>query len=67
VAQSTKELDWNNIELKVFGQSAKAQGFLCFPCDNTLYAVSVTKKGKEWVLTPGAAVKGVKMNTKAAF
>ena len=67
VAQSTKDLDWNNIELKVYGQSAKAQGSLCLPSDNTLHAVSVTKKGKEWVLNPDAAVKGVKMNAKAAF
>lgn len=49
IAQSTNDLDWSKIELVVYGNQP-AQGQICFPTDNVLRQLSVTKKGKNWVL-----------------
>jgi len=45
LAQCTDEMDWNQIELKIFAVDAKeASGLLCLPSDNQLHALKVTVK-----------------------
>jgi len=63
LAQSTKDMDWSNIDLKVYGQNiSEAKGLFCLPADNKLQPVSLTKSGSNWVVK--SAVAGVKFNVK---
>jgi alpha-D-xyloside xylohydrolase len=48
VAQSTKDLDWSNIDLVAYTQNAEAKGWICLPTENVLKPVSVVKKGNTW-------------------
>ena len=52
-AQSTKDLDWTNIELVAFTTKNDAKGSICLPSDNILRGVNVSKKGK--IFTTNAA------------
>ena len=51
LAQSTKDIDWKNIELVVFN-SGKTQstGYVCLPSDNILREISVNQKNGKYVL-----------------
>lgn len=43
LAQSTKDMDWKNLELVVYSTTnASATGFVCLPSDNVLRTVSIT-------------------------
>jgi alpha-D-xyloside xylohydrolase len=51
LAQSTKDIEWKNIELVVYSSSnANASGYVCLPSDNVLRPVSVEKKNGNYVL-----------------
>ena len=51
VAQSTQDIDWKNIELVSFVlKSDKAVAQICLPTDNLVKEVSLTKKGKKFVV-----------------
>lgn len=65
VAQSTKDLDRSKIELKVYSQSAQAQGLFCLPSDNALQTLIAVKKGKEW--TSSSAKGKVQFSLIPAF
>lgn len=41
LAQSTKFIDWSNIELRVFG-SSKAKAYVCLPADQVLHQVEIS-------------------------
>nr|HPR60604.1 alpha-xylosidase [Prolixibacteraceae bacterium] len=41
LAQSTKFIDWSNIELRVFG-SEKAKAYVCLPSDQVLHQVEIS-------------------------
>lgn len=44
LAQSTKDMDWGNIEWVVYNTgSTTAKGLICLPSDNALHAVSIEK------------------------
>lgn len=48
LAQSTMQMDWSKLELKVYSSRAgTATGLVCLPTDNVLHAVQVTKKGSQ--------------------
>jgi alpha-D-xyloside xylohydrolase len=52
LAQSTKDIDWNNIELVVYSASTdEASGYICLPSDNVLRAISIRKNNNNYVLT----------------
>jgi alpha-D-xyloside xylohydrolase len=42
LAQSTLQMDWSKIDLKVYGQG-DAKGFVCLPADNLLKEITVSK------------------------
>lgn len=44
LAQSTKDMDWSQLELKVYSSKAtKATGLVCLPSDNILKTISLSK------------------------
>ena len=46
-AQSTKDLDWTNIDLVAFSANGSpAKGKICLPTDQKIFDISVSKKGK---------------------
>jgi alpha-D-xyloside xylohydrolase len=60
VAQSTKDLDWTNIELIPYSaNSTSLRGKICLPSDNVLHTLTLSKKGSKFVLdkNPLANVK----------
>lgn len=59
VAQSTKDLDWSKIDLVAFTQGSSAKGLVCFPGEGLLKELTMTKKGKAWVLNPQGSQSGV--------
>jgi len=51
LAQSTKDMDWSNLELKVYAADAKkAKGYVCLPSDQKLVEVSLSGSGKSFKL-----------------
>jgi alpha-D-xyloside xylohydrolase len=51
LAQSTKEMDWSNLELKVYAADAKtAKGFVCLPSDQKLVEINMTGSGNSFKL-----------------
>jgi alpha-D-xyloside xylohydrolase len=44
LAQSTAEMDWSKIELRVFSDGEAATGAVCLPADNVLHEVKVSKR-----------------------
>lgn len=51
LAQSTNDIDWNNLELVVYGGVAQAKAKVCLPSENVLREVTVSKKGKGYSVT----------------
>ena len=64
LAQSTKDLDWTNIELVAYSTTNDAKGSFCLPSDNVLRGVSVTKKGKVFGLNGGDLPKTVSFKVR---
>jgi alpha-D-xyloside xylohydrolase len=51
LAQSTKDMDWANLDLVVYSASApSATGLVCLPSDNQLQKVVLARRGKKYVL-----------------
>jgi alpha-D-xyloside xylohydrolase len=51
LAQSTGNMDWSNIELKVYADSAtRGAGIICLPEDSVLRNVQVVKRGGRFAL-----------------
>lgn len=51
LAQSTMDIDWNNIDLISYAlNSQKATGLICLPADNVLHQILVTKSGSNFKL-----------------
>lgn len=58
LAQSTMQMNWGELELKVYATtSTKASGLVCLPSDNVLVPVAVEKKGNSFSLV-GEPLKG---------
>jgi alpha-D-xyloside xylohydrolase len=62
LAQTTKDMDWSNLDLDVFAADAKtAKGLVCLPSDKKLVEVSLTKSGSSFKLDSNPLEKqGVK-------
>jgi alpha-D-xyloside xylohydrolase len=53
LAQSTAQMDWSNIGLKLYTTgTTEASGLICLPSDNRLYEVKVDVKNKQ-IAAPG--------------
>jgi alpha-D-xyloside xylohydrolase len=51
LAQSTKDMDWGNLELVVYANTASAaQGLICLPSDNVLHHIVVPRSGTRYTL-----------------
>ncbi len=49
LAQSTKDMDWSELELKVYGEGiSEATGLICLPTDNVLHQISTTRVSNQW-------------------
>jgi alpha-D-xyloside xylohydrolase len=53
LAQSTDKIDWNNIELRVYGNSDVARGMICLPSDNNLVSLELKKKAGAYQVVKG--------------
>jgi alpha-D-xyloside xylohydrolase len=47
LAQTTKDIDWDNIELRMFSTTGKASGILFKPGDKAIEEVSMSKNGAQ--------------------
>lgn len=62
LAQSTTEIDWSKMDLKVYNPTKmQAVGKICLPADNKLFEVSVNAAGR---LVYPAEVKGISFKVK---
>lgn len=51
LAQSTKDMDWSELELKVYAADAtSAKGYVCLPSDQKLVEVNLNKSGSSFQL-----------------
>lgn len=51
LAQSTKEMDWSELEIKVFAADAKsAHGYVCLPSDQKLEEINLNRSGRSFRL-----------------
>lgn len=51
LAQSTKDMDWSELELKVYTADAtSAKGYVCLPSDQKLVEVNLNKSGSSFQL-----------------
>ena len=66
LAQSTRDMDWSNLELKVYAADANsAKGLVCLPSDQKLVEVELTKSGNTFKLNKNPLEeKGVKFSVK---
>ena len=65
VAQSTKDMDWNNVELRVFStDSGQVSGLFTRP-DGDLQTISLTPRYREFVLRQDPQAGKVKWTIKA--
>jgi len=64
LAQTTKEIDWNNIELRVFSGNGKASGLLFVPGDEEIHEIVLEKKGEDLELLQDPYDGKIKYNIK---
>lgn len=50
LAQRTDQIDWSNIEIKVYGDAEEASGLLSLPVDNKLHKLHLQKKGESYLM-----------------
>ena len=51
LAQSTKEMDWSELDIRVFASDAKsATGYVCLPSDQKLEEINLSRSGKSFRL-----------------
>jgi alpha-D-xyloside xylohydrolase len=51
LAQSTKDMDWSNLDLVVYATSApSAQGLVCLPSDNVLHRITLPRGAGKYAL-----------------
>jgi len=51
LAQSTKDMDWANLDLVVYATSApSAQGLVCLPSDNVLHRITLPRRAGKYPL-----------------
>jgi alpha-D-xyloside xylohydrolase len=58
LAQSTMDMDWTDIEIKVFGTALEsARALVCLPSDNILAEINLRRRGG-WMEVAGNPLKG---------
>ncbi|HEY5499920.1 MAG TPA: hypothetical protein VIK20_06005, partial [Bacteroidales bacterium] len=51
LAQSTAQMDWSKLELRVFATDSKiVKGLICLPSDNLLHEISLVKKDNHFIM-----------------
>jgi alpha-D-xyloside xylohydrolase len=51
LAQSTKDMDWANLDLVVYATTApSAQGLVCLPSDNVLHRITLPRGAGKYPL-----------------
>ena len=50
LAQSTEQIDWGEIELKIFGAGDSAEGYFCHPEDDKLHVLRLARRGDTYEL-----------------
>ena len=51
LAQSTKDIDWNNLQLIIYSTNNMARGYVCLPSDNVLREINVNAKNEKYFLS----------------
>lgn len=52
LAQSTKDIDWTNIEMIVYSaDNTPAKGYVCLPSDNVLHEIMMGNKNDKYVIS----------------
>lgn len=64
LAQTTKEIDWKNVELKAYTTSGKASGLLYLPGDEKISKLEVIKAGNDLKLQADPYAGKVKFSIK---
>ena len=64
VAQSTKDMDWNNVELRVFSTDTAAVNGLFTRPDSGLQTLSLTSRGRAYALQSDPQAGKVKWDIK---
>jgi alpha-D-xyloside xylohydrolase len=66
LAQSTQDMDWSELEIKVYAADAKsAKGFVCLPSDQKLEEVILTKSGNSFRVSKNPLEsQGVKLRVR---
>jgi len=64
VAQSTKDLDWDNVELRVFSTDGAAASGLFTRPDGGVQTLSVVPRGRDFVLRDDPQAGKVKWTIK---
>ncbi len=65
LAQSTSNMDWSQIDLKVYASDAtSAKGFVCLPEDQKLVEVNLSKSGNSFKLDSNPLEGRVRFNVK---
>ncbi len=57
LSQSTQDMDWSKIELRVYGSAIESQGLLALPRDKVTRELVVAKRGTDWELVKGSVPK----------
>ncbi len=48
LAQSTKDIDWSNIQLMIYSTEKLAKGYVCLPSDNVLHEINANAKNGKY-------------------
>lgn len=68
LAQSTRDMDWSAIELKVYTKTAKSiSGFVCLPGNEILTSIQLQKKGNSYALVSNPFSDGVTFTVKTGI
>lgn len=62
LAQSTKDMDWSKINVKIYAvDNQKAEGYICLPSNNMLQKISLTKSGGSFKQNRNDEIKGTQI------
>lgn len=65
LAQSTMQMDWSELELKVFASDAdEVEGMICLPSDNQVLKVTLESEEKKFKLAENPFAGKIKLNIK---
>jgi alpha-D-xyloside xylohydrolase len=65
LAQSTDRMDWNEVELEVYGTGSSAEGLFCLPEDGELHHLRLEREGDRFALSEDPLEGKVEWNVRA--